>query len=129
MIARRSEPEQEYTPHPQKQYTSSIQITPPQNFEITAVEKEDAPKPEPPSVAPKPFKDVGIFQNVDSHAVEVCHLYFSFFVKVTLINISDVFFLSVFIHQFLSTNVCTISTIVAYYSTVYYYSFIVTFSH
>lgn len=73
MIARRSEPEQEYVPHSQKQYTSSIQIAPPTNFEINPVEKDQAPKPEPPSVAPKPFKDAGVFQNVDSHAVEVCH--------------------------------------------------------
>lgn len=67
-----TEPEQEYKPHPQKVYTSSITINPPASFRPIPITEQEAavPKPAPPSVPPKPFKDVSIFQNVDLHAVE-----------------------------------------------------------
>ena len=65
------EPDQEYMPHPQKVYTSSIVINPPQNFVPQPVEKASEPMPEPPTVPPRPFRDTEIFQNVDTHAVEV----------------------------------------------------------
>ena len=54
-------------------YTSSITISPPQAFKPEPVidTKEDTPKPLPPMVPPKPFKDTQIFKEVDTHAVEV----------------------------------------------------------
>lgn len=72
--ARLAEPEQEYKPHPQKVYTSSIVINPPQNFAPRPVEKTSEPKPQPPSVPPRPFRDTEVFHNVDTHAVEVSKL-------------------------------------------------------
>lgn len=67
-----TEPELEYKPHPQKTYTSTITVKPPASFKPIPIQEQDtAPKPAPPSVPPKPFKDTSIFQNVDSHAVEV----------------------------------------------------------
>jgi len=69
-----TEPEQEYKPHPQKVYTSSITINPPASFRPIPINEQPvaAPKPAPPDVPPKPFKDTSVFQNVDLHAVEVC---------------------------------------------------------
>jgi hypothetical protein len=67
-----TEPEQEYNPHPQKVYTSSITINPPASFRPIPIQQQDpTPKPAPPAVPPKPFKDTSVFQNVDTHAVEV----------------------------------------------------------
>jgi hypothetical protein len=68
-----TEPEQEYKPHPQKVYTSSITINPPASFRPIPISEQEAavPKPAPPAVPPKPFKDTSVFQNVDLHAVEV----------------------------------------------------------
>ncbi|ESO06527.1 hypothetical protein HELRODRAFT_188380 [Helobdella robusta] len=66
-----SEPEQEYKPHPQKTYTSHITMKAPESFKPVPIEQHVAPKPEPPAVPPKPFKDTSVFQNVDTHAVEV----------------------------------------------------------
>jgi len=67
-----SEPEQEYKPHPQRVYTSSITINPPASFRPIPIQDQGpTPKPAPPEVPPKPFKDTSIFQNVDLHAVEV----------------------------------------------------------
>lgn len=66
------EPELEYKPHPTKTYTSRITVQPPASFRPVPVnQSEPVPRPEPPSVPPKPFKDVGVFENVDTHAVEV----------------------------------------------------------
>ena len=71
-----TEPEQEYKPHPQKTYTTSITVHPPASFKpIPIQEQASAPKPVPPAVPPKPFKDTSIFQNVDTHAVEVRFLF------------------------------------------------------
>jgi len=68
-----TEPEVEYKPHPTKTYTSSITVQAPASFRpIPIQEQQDpAPRPAPPAVPPKPFKDVGVFENVDTHAVEV----------------------------------------------------------
>lgn len=67
-----AEPEQEYKPHPQKTYTSTITMKAPASFKPIPIQEQDnAPKPAPPAVPPKPFKDTSIFQNVDTHAVEV----------------------------------------------------------
>lgn len=67
-----TEPEQEYKPHPQRVYTSSITINPPASFRPIPIQDQDpTPKPAPPAVPPKPFKDTSVFQNVDLHAVEV----------------------------------------------------------
>lgn len=66
-----TEPEQEYKPHPQKTYTSTITMKAPANFKPIPLEQNVAPKPAPPAVPPKPFKDTSVFQNVDLHAVEV----------------------------------------------------------
>ena len=52
-------------------YTSSITISAPETFQPVPVEEKAAPKPQPPAVPPKPFKDTRVFQNVDTHAVEV----------------------------------------------------------
>jgi hypothetical protein len=69
---RPTEPEKEYTPHPQKMYTTSITIQPPTEWRPTPIHHDQqAPKPQPPPVPPKPFKDTTVFQNVDTHAVEV----------------------------------------------------------
>src|SRR6218665_2211373 len=72
-----TELEQEYKPHPQKLYTSSIAIQPPPSFRPVPVRDNDPiPRPAPPSLPPKPFKDTRIFENVDMHAVEVgTHLF------------------------------------------------------
>ena len=72
------EPETEYRPHPQKVYSSSITIQAPASFKPIPIQQQtEAPKPEPLTVPPKPFKDTHVFQNVDTHAVEVsdicCH--------------------------------------------------------
>jgi len=67
-----SEPEQEYKPHPQRVYTSSITVNPPASFRPIPIQDQGpTPKPAPPAVPPKPFKDTSVFQNVDLHAVEV----------------------------------------------------------
>lgn len=67
-----TEPDREYQPHPQKVYTTSVTIQPPQAFKpVPIYQQQEAPKPQPPSVPPKPFKDTTIFKNVDTHAVEV----------------------------------------------------------
>jgi len=67
-----TEPEHEYKPHPQRVYTSSITINPPASFRPIPIQDQDpTPKPAPPAVPPKPFKDTSVFQNVDLHAVEV----------------------------------------------------------
>ena len=66
-----SEPEMEYRPHPQKTYTSSITMQAPANFKPIPLQPNVAPRPAPPQVPPKPFKDTSVFQNVDTHAVEV----------------------------------------------------------
>ena len=52
-------------------YTTSIMINAPETFVPVPVEEKAAPKPQPPAVPPKPFKDTRVFQNVDTHAVEV----------------------------------------------------------
>jgi hypothetical protein len=65
------EPEQEYTPHPQRIYTSSITVQAPTNFKPQKVDNAPAPKPAPPAVPPKPFRDTDVFKAVDLHAVEV----------------------------------------------------------
>jgi len=67
-----SEPEHEYKPHPQRMYTSSITVNPPASFRPIPIQDQGpTPKPAPPAVPPKPFKDTSVFQNVDLHAVEV----------------------------------------------------------
>ena len=67
-----TEPEHEYKPHPQRVYTSSITVNPPASFRPIPIQDQDpTPKPAPPAVPPKPFKDTSVFQNVDLHAVEV----------------------------------------------------------
>lgn len=69
---RPTEPEIEYLPHPQQMYTSTITVMPPTSFKpIPIHQQQDTPQPQPPTVPPKPFKDTSIFQNVDTHAVEV----------------------------------------------------------
>ena len=69
---RPTEPEKEYQPHPTKMYKTSIQVKAPENFVPQAItEKEKEPEPLPPVVPPKPFKDTRVFENVDTHAVEV----------------------------------------------------------
>ncbi len=52
-------------------YTTSITVNAPETFQPTPVEHQAAPKPQPPAVPPKPFKDTRIFSAVDTHAVEV----------------------------------------------------------
>lgn len=70
-----TEPEHEYKPHPQRVYTSSITINPPASFRPIPIQDQGpTPKPAPPAVPPKPFKDTSVFQNVDLHAVEVRRL-------------------------------------------------------
>jgi len=72
-VHRPTEPEQEYIPHSQKCYTSTITISPPQHFKPVPIYQEHAPpKAAPPTVPPKPFKDTSVFQAVDTHAVQVC---------------------------------------------------------
>lgn len=67
-----TELQQEYKPHPQKLYTSSIAIKPPPTFRPIPVNDNDSmPRPAPPTVPPKPFKDTRVFEDVDTHAVEV----------------------------------------------------------
>lgn len=70
---RPTEPEKEYQPHPTKKYTTSITVKAPESFAPKPISEEDssAMKPLPPVVPPKPFKDTRIFENVDTHAVEV----------------------------------------------------------
>ena len=66
------EPETEYRPHPQKVYSSSITIRAPASFKPVPIQQQtEAPEPAPLTVPPKPFKDTQIFENVDTHAVEV----------------------------------------------------------
>ena len=72
------EPEIEYNPHPQKVYSSSIEIKAPANFKpvpITDISTSQAvPQPAPVELQQKPFRNTEIFTNVDTHAVEVCHV-------------------------------------------------------
>ena len=70
---RPTEPEKEYTPHSSKKYTTSVTMQAPRDFRPTRVDKDEdiAPEPAPAVVPPKPFKDTRVFENVDTHAVEV----------------------------------------------------------
>ena len=71
---RPTEPEKEYQPHSSKKYTTSITVQAPESFAPKPISEEEAtaPQPLPPVVPPKPFKDTRVFENVDTHAVEVC---------------------------------------------------------
>ena len=72
------EPDTEYKPHPVKMYTSSITVSAPTNFKPTPIQDEvTAPEPLPPSMPPKPFRSTNVFENVDTHAVEVSCSYTS----------------------------------------------------
>ena len=72
------EPAQEYQPHDDRVYKSSLTVTPPSSFRPVPIEeKEPAPQPQPAThTQPKPFKDAGVFEDVDTHAVEVTNNFF-----------------------------------------------------
>ena len=64
--------ETEYKPHDDRLYKSSLTVTPPSTFRVVPVEESaPAPEPAPEPPKPKPFKDAQVFEDVDTHAVEV----------------------------------------------------------
>ena len=82
------EPEREYDPHPQKVYSSSIQLQAPANFKpvpITeVVESKAVPQPAAVELQQKPFRNTEIFTNVDTHAVEVCFIHSMFILNYSI---------------------------------------------
>jgi len=67
------EPDQEYEPHSAEVYTAPIEIQPPENFVIEpAVDSNvDVLKPQGVLATHKLFKDLSVFQHVDTHVLEV----------------------------------------------------------
>ena len=67
------EPEEEYQPHSAELYKGSIEDKPPEDFQVVAVEPKDVPtKPDASTLSThKLFIDTTVFENVDTHALEV----------------------------------------------------------
>jgi len=67
------EPEEEYQPHSAELYEGKFDEKPPEDFTVVAVVPEDVPKkPERSTLSThKLFIDTTVFQNVDTHALEV----------------------------------------------------------
>lgn len=67
------EPEVEYQPHSADLYKTSIEDKPPEDFQVVAIESKDiATKPEASTLSThKLFIDTTVFENVDTHALEV----------------------------------------------------------
>jgi hypothetical protein len=65
------EPEVEYVPHGAEVYTAPIEINPPENFVVAPTCENEADLKPHVLAKQKLFKDLGIFQHVDSHVLEV----------------------------------------------------------
>jgi hypothetical protein len=68
------DPDEEYKPHAAAVYRADIDVQPPESFQMKAIHEETSPVPEAPAGATKLFIDTSVFQNVDTHAMEVSKL-------------------------------------------------------